>query len=518
MKSPASRRHIRLWLLIAAGFTLLLSLTVGAIVLSYRLSLEDRYEEGLRRQLSDGLTQLRQADFRQEAAKALESQGIFLVLLDEATDSLLYGEAGGPPLSLKPKAEGGQKNDPAAHRQEDLLLLRETVNQRLGTEEGSFFLSDEGKTDRRRLDAKVLQLCGRSGGRLFCLFLPVESTNAAVSLAVRYAAWVSLGVWAASLLLFYLLSKQIAAPHRKISDTAAQIAQLDFSRRCPEFLTRELDEIGRSINTMADSLEANIQALTQANDRLKVELAERTRQQRITTELIANLSHDLKTPIAIISGYAEGLLEGIAQSPEKQQTYYEMILRESGDMQAIVTKMLALSRLESGETPISPEVFDLAELLGAVLDSFQVELARRGITLERPKDPVCPVCSDYECVLQSVTNYIQNAVFHINNGSAIRVWLEDRGPRVRVCVANSSAPIPAEELPRLWDKLYRGDPSRQRHNGETGLGLAIVKGNMDRLGCPYGCENDEAAGMVVFWLELPKSSQEALPAEGPGRN
>ena len=269
---------------------------------------------------------------------------------------------------------------------------------------------------------------------------------------------------------------------------------------------------------MADSLEANIQALTQANDRLKVELAERTRQQRITTELIANLSHDLKTPIAIISGYAEGLLEGIAQSPERQQTYYEMILRESGDMQAIVTKMLALSRLESGETPISPEVFDLAELLGAVLDSFQVELARRGITLERPKDPVCPVCSDYECVLQSVTNYIQNAVFHINNGSAIRVWLEDRGPRVRVCVANSSAPIPAEELPRLWDKLYRGDPSRQRHNGETGLGLAIVKGNMDRLGCPYGCENDEAAGMVVFWLELPKSSQEALPAEGPGRN
>ena len=163
------------------------------------------------------------------------------------------------------------------------------------------------------------------------------------------------------------------------------------------------------------------------------------------------------------------------------------------------------------DSPITPRGIEQCRIAGE-------DLARRGITLERPKDPVCPVCSDYECVLQSVTNYIQNAVFHINNGSAIRVWLEDRGPRVRVCVANSSAPIPAEELPRLWDKLYRGDPSRQRHNGETGLGLAIVKGNMDRLGCPYGCENDEAAGMVVFWLELPKSSQEALPAEGPGRN
>lgn len=517
MKSGKSRRRIRLWLLIAAVFTLLLSLTVGAIVLSYRLSLEDRYEEGLRRQLSKGLDQLLAWEDPAQAAQSLESQGIYALLVGSADRQILYHGSGGPPLSLGPKRENGQKQgrNPWV---EDAALLEEIVTGQLGREDGSFFLSDEGKSPSYRRDAKLLQLCGRSGALLYCLYLPVESTNAAVSLAVRYAAWVSLGVWTASLLLFYLLSKQIAAPHREISDTAAQIARLDFSRRCPGFVTRELDEIGRSINTMADSLEANIQALTQANDRLKVELAERTRQQRITTELIANLSHDLKTPIAIISGYAEGLLEGIARSPEKQRTYYEMILRESGDMQTIVSKMLALSRLESGETPISPETFDLAELLGAVLDSFQVELARRSIALERPKQQHCPVYTDYECARQSVTNYVQNAVFHINNGSVIRVWLEDRGPRVRVCVANSSAPIPAEELPRLWDKLYRGDPSRQRHNGETGLGLAIVKGNMDRLGCPYGCENDEAAGMVVFWLELPKGSQKALPAEGPGRN
>ena len=516
MKSGESRRHIRLWLLIAAAFTLLLSLTVGAIVLSYRLSLEDRYEEGLRRQLSMGLDQLLASGDPAQAAQSLEGQGIYALLVEAADRRILYHGSGGPPLSLGPKREDGQKQgrNPWV---EDAALLEEIIVGQLGREDGSFFLSDEGKSPSHRLDAKLLQLCGRSGGLLYCLYLPVESTNAAVSLAVRYAAWVSLGVWAASLLLFYLLSKQIAAPHRKISDTAAQIARLDFSRRCPGFVTRELDEIGRSINIMADSLEANIQALTQANDRLKVELAERTRQQGITTELIANLSHDLKTPIAIISGYAEGLLEGIARSPEKQRTYYEMILRESGDMQAIVSKMLALSRLESGETPISPEAFDLAELLGAVLDSFQVELARRGIALEGPKQQHCPVYTDYECARQSVTNYVQNAVFHINNGNAIRVWLEDRGPRVRVCVANSSAPIPAEELPRLWDKLYRGDPARQRHNGETGLGLAIVKGNMDRLGCPYGCENDEAAGMVVFWLELPTGSQDGLPKEGPGR-
>ena len=138
MKSPASRRHIRLWLLIAAGFTLLLSLTVGAIVLSYRLSLEDRYEEGLRRQLSKGLDQLLASEDPAQAAQSLESQGIYALLVGSADRQILYHGSGGPPLSLGPKRENGQKQarNPWV---EDAALLEEIVTGQLGREDGSFF-------------------------------------------------------------------------------------------------------------------------------------------------------------------------------------------------------------------------------------------------------------------------------------------------------------------------------------------------------------------------------------------
>ena len=185
-----------------------------------------------------------------------------------------------------------------------------------------------------------------------------------------------------------------------------------------------------------------------------------------------------------------------------------MILRESEEMQIIVSRMLALSRLESGAVQLEPEDFDLAELLNAILDSFDRELERRGLTLDRALPQPCPICADYECVRQSLLNYVQNAVYHINGGNRIEVRVKDRGDCVRVMVRNSSAPIPDEKAAKLWHKLYRGDPSRQRQNGEIGLGLAIVKGNMERLGCAYGFENDPDFPGVCFWLELPKADAE----------
>jgi signal transduction histidine kinase len=387
------------------------------------------------------------------------------------------------------------------------------VCESLGSADGSFFFTDSGPEGRngQSLANKSLLLCGREADVLFCLLLPVESTNASIRLAIRYATIINLAAWFVTLFLAYGLSQVITRRHRRLRLVAARIADLDFSQRCPPAITTETDELGQIINSMADSLQENTAALREANERLQAELAERTRQQQITADLIANLSHDLKTPIAIISGYAEGLQEGVARTPEKQQTYYEMILRESERMQAIVSRLLALGRMESGETPIRPETFDLVRLLDELLGSFQREIERRKIDLRRPDWPgTCMVRTDYACARQSLQNYFQNAVYHLNGGSRIQVRLEDRGDTVRVRVTNSSAPIPETEAARLWEKLYRGDPSRQRQHGEMGLGLAIVKGNMERLGHAYGFENDPDFPGVCFWLELPKAPAEAV--------
>ena len=501
------KRHVRLWVLMVLSFTLILTLITAAIILTYRAFIRDRYEEELHQRLTLGRAALAAENYSREAIERLSAQGLHLLLVEEGSGEVLYRDAAGLPLRLGPKpAEGTEpEQDPETGR--DAENLREAIQQNLGDEEGSFYASDSEQTSlRARLQqSTILYLCGRDRGLLYCLYLPVESTNAAINLAVRYATAVSLVAWLISLFLLYWLSRLITRPHRKIAATAAKIAKLDFSRRCPPALTAELNELSQSINAMSDSLEENVNALRDANAQLQTELAERTRQQQITSDLIANLSHDLKTPIAIISGYAEGLQEGVARTPEKQQSYYEMILRESEHMQDIVSRILSLGRMESGETPIVLEDFD---------ESFQLELERGKLDLALAAPKPCMVRSDYTCTRQSLQNYIQNAVYHINEGNRIRVFVEDGKERVRVRVTNSSAPIPEDEARKLWDKLYRRDVSRQRHNGEMGLGLSIVKGNMERLGNAYGFENDPFFPGVSFWLELPKSKpQEPAPEE-----
>lgn len=529
MKTGTLRqRHIRLWLLMAAAFTLILSLTVAAIVLTYRFALENRYEQTLHQQLSDGLDELERADYGEEVILQLQAEGIRLLLVDADSGAVLFRDSPGVPLFLAeppggPDTEGNQGapppgvGGPPPAFQTDEVLLQELVAQTLGADDGSFFTTDSGDGNGRNLDSRFLLLCGRSGNRLFCLHLMIESTNAAISLAIRFAALVSLIAWSIGLILLHFLSRLITQPYRRMVSTAHQLAQMDFSLRCPEALSTEFNDLSQSINSMADSLETNIAALREANRQLQVELEGRIHQQKITAELLANLSHDLKTPIAIISGYAEGLREGIAGTPEKQQRYYDAILRESEQMQAIVSSILALGRMESGETPIRHETFDLADLLDEVLESFAGELERRGLCVTRAGVRPALVCTDYECVRQSLMNYIQNAISHINGGTQIEVLLEVRQENIRASIKNSSAPISEEEGKHIWEKLYRGDPSRQRHNGEMGLGLSIVKGNMERLGHPYGFYNDAAFGGVVFWLELPRPAEEteqaALPAE-----
>ena len=506
MKQGKKKRQIHLWLLMAAVFTGILSLIIAVIILVIRFSLADHYEERLHSQLSAAQRLLHDNDYSLETARQFGTQGLYVFLQREGEKSVAYQDARGFPFSMGPRrGEGEGDRDPP---RSDAELLRDLIEKNLGAEDGSFFTTDiDGQRQSRQLENKSIFLCGRDQGWLYCLYLPVESTNAAITLSIRYVTVISVAAWAVSLILLYFLSRIITRPHRRIADTAAQIAKMDFSQRCPEAVTIELNDMSQSINAMADSLQANVEALRGANEQLHTELAARTRQQQITSELIANLSHDLKTPISIISGYAEGLLEGVARTPEKKQSYYDRILRESERMQVIVSRILDLGRMESGETPIRLEDFDLAELLNEVLDSFDRELERQGLTLDRVGERPCMVHTDYICARQSLLNYVQNAIFHINNGKRIEVRLVDQGDSIRVRVSKSSAPIPEEEARKLWDKLYRGDPSRQRHNGEVGLGLAIVKGNMERLGHPYGFENDPDFPGVAFWLELPKAEK-----------
>lgn len=195
--------------------------------------------------------------------------------------------------------------------------------------------------------------------------------------------------------------------------------------------------------------------------------------------------------------------EGLARTPEQQQIYYQTILTESEHMQTIVGRMMTVSSLEpETEAPVLEDI-DLAALLDACIAPFQLENKRQGLDLKTDYPAPISVRSDYEGVRQSVLNYVQNAIYHVNSGNRIRISVSEEGESVRLSVRNSARPIPEQEIPKLWEKLYRGDRSRSHSHGEAGLGLAIVRDNMERLGLEYGFRNLD--GMVEFYLCLPRS-------------
>ena len=506
-RSP--KRKIKLWILMSLTALVILVLVIGGIILVCRTMLGEEYSNGLRRQMLTAGDRLEQSDFSDAAISEVNDQGIQLLIIREADGAVLARSRPGGRIFQSDSSKNAEKEALSGMMKEDSDTLRHIVSDLMGDAEGhKLTVRVDSLTPSDAHAGKNLFLYGRKDGVIYSLYLPVEAANAAVGLAVRYATIVGVLGLLLSIVIVYLVSRAVTWPHRDIVQTAGRIAELDFSRQCAPVGIRELDELSASINTMANRLQSSVAELKSANERLSRDLEERTEQQRQNTQLLANLSHDLKTPIAIISGYAEGLLEGVARSPDQREKYYDMILTESEHMSHIVSRMLASTRLESNDLPLVIEEFDLAAMLDEILGVFQREIQRQGLLLETDYSGPLMARTDYESVRQSVVNYVQNAVYHINQGKQVRVSVTREGPSLRLSVANSSAPIREAELARIWEKLYRGDLARQRSHGEAGLGLAIVKGNMDRLGLDYGCRNLD--GMVEFWLLVPAMPPETL--------
>lgn len=509
------RPRLRLWSLMSITAIVILMLVIGSIILVCRTMMGKEYNRGLRRQMLDAADRLEQSGFSDAAISEVNRQGIQIMVLREADGVLLARSRPGGRFFRFDSSGTAGRQELSGMVKEDADNLRILVDRFLGSREGHTLVTHlDGLASQEPSRGKNLFLYGRLNGVIYSLYLPVEATSGAVDLTVRYATTVGVIGLLFSILITYLVSRAVTKPHRDIVQTAGKIAELDFSCRCAPSPVRELDELSSSVNTMADRLQSAVEELRNANEQLQRELEERKNQQRQNTEMLANLSHDLKTPIAIISGYAEGLQEGVAHTPEQQEKYYSMILTESEHMSRIVSRMLASTRLESDQIPLVVENFDMAVMLDEVLGLFRMEIQRLGLRLETDYDRPMMARTDYESIRQSVINYVQNAVYHINSGKLIRVAVTREDASLRLSVINSSAPIRSEEQSRIWEKLYRGDYARQRNHGEAGLGLAIVRGNMERLGLDYGCRNLDGE-LVEFWLCVPAVEQKPALAEDP---
>ena len=221
-------------------------------------------------------------------------------------------------------------------------------------------------------------------------------------------------------------------------------------------------------------------------------------------EFISNVSHELKTPIALIQGYAEGLQEGINDNPQDVEYYCDVIIDEAGKMNKMVKNLLTLNQLEFGNGQVNMERFDIVSVVAGVINSMRLRAEQNNVTIEFPRQNPVYVWADEFQIEEVITNYLSNAFNHVDENKLIKVEIIEKNGIVRVSVFNTGKQIPEEELDNIWVKFYKVDKARTRAYGGNGIGLSIVKAIMDRHEKGYGVMNHENG--VEFWFELDSSA------------
>jgi len=212
-------------------------------------------------------------------------------------------------------------------------------------------------------------------------------------------------------------------------------------------------------------------------------------------EFLSNVSHELKTPLALIQGYAEGLQECINDDAESREFYCDVIIDEADKMNRMVKKLLTLNQLEFGNDQVVMERFNMTELITGVANSTKILREQKNIRLELENPEEAWVWGDEFKVEEVITNYMSNAINHADGEKVIRVFYT-----CSVSVFNTGQPIPEEDLDKIWVKFYKVDKARTREYGGSGIGLSIVKAIMDSLHQQCGVINHEDG--VEFWMEL----------------
>lgn len=305
-------------------------------------------------------------------------------------------------------------------------------------------------------------------------------------------------------LFFYLLVAKFTKPLVEMNDITKDMAALNFSRKCDNYGKDEIGELGMSINTLSTTLDTTLMDLKDKNNRLEKDIEKRHQLDNARKSFINNVSHELKTPIAIISGYAEGLCEGISDDPEVIKEYCQIINDESKKMNSLVVELLELSKLESGAQPFTPDYFSLGEKIQSLLSHLSLLFEQNDITVinEVPENLMCYAQEDkIEIVLK---NYITNAVAHCSGDKVITLSEREHDGFIEISIFNTGNHIAEHDLPELWDSFYRADKAHGRSENRFGLGLSIVKSIMSNHACRYGVENVQNG--VIFTFEVSKDS------------
>lgn len=339
---------------------------------------------------------------------------------------------------------------------------------------------------------------------IFIMSMPIASIHDSVAVSNKFLAYVGLAALVAGSALMYFTTKKVTSPIMSLASLSARMSELDFEARYEGRSEDEIGVLGRSMNTLSEKLKETIGELKTANNELQRNIEEKIRIDETRKDFIANVSHELKTPIALIQGYAEGLTEGMAEDPDSRDYYCEVIMDEANKMNKMVKQLLNLTALEFGNDLPVMEQFDITALIRGILSSAGILLQQKEATLVFDQETPVLVWADEFKIEEVITNYLNNALNHLGGERRIEIRLENLGQEVKVSVFNTGSPIPDEELDKLWTKFYKVDKAHTRSYGGSGIGLSIVKAIMDSHNKECGVENGSDG--VSFWFTVDGSS------------
>ena len=334
----------------------------------------------------------------------------------------------------------------------------------------------------------------------FIIRTPLESIRESADISNKFYFAVGLAIIIVSGMMIMLVTKRITRPISELTELSKKMSDLDFEARYESKVGNEIDMLGDNFNRMSTQLENTISELKSANNELQRDIEDKIKIDKMRKEFLDNVSHELKTPIALIQGYAEGLKENISDDPESREFYCDVIMDEASKMNKLVKNLLTLNQLESGKDAVVMERFDIVSLIRGVLQTMDIMIGQKEAKVIFDAQKPVYVWADEFKTEEVVTNYISNALNHLEGDRQIEIKLIDEDSRVQVTVFNNGTPIPEADIPNLWNKFYKVDKARTREYGGSGIGLSIVKAIMESMNQEYGVQNFDNG--VEFWFTL----------------
>ena len=352
----------------------------------------------------------------------------------------------------------------------------------------------------------VLLSATLDNGYLLYIRIPINSIQESVKISNSFLYLMAgFAILIAAVIVSYV-SRKFTDPILELNCIAKKMANLDFSHKYKVTnVDDEINNLGKSINEMSSKLEKTIKQLRETNIELEKDIEEKSKIDEMRKSFISDVSHELKTPIALIQGYSEGLIENVNSDEESRRFYAEVILDETNKMDKLVKQLLELMKLEYGKREFNDTNFNIVELEKEVIRKSKVMLEEKevDVILETPDD--IQVLADDFYIEQVITNYITNAIKHVeqvNNKKIIEIRneVDIEKNKVRISVFNTGKNISEEHINRIWNRFYKIDESRNRNDGGTGIGLSFVKAVMNNYGNSYGIINKEDG--VEFYFDL----------------